>query len=224
MSQNPLAHLGEIVSRDFFRQPTEDLARQLLGLILVKDTAEGIAAGRIVECEMYQGPLDKGAHSYGGTPTRRTKVMYGPPGHAYVYLIYGMYYCLNVVTAKEGIPHAILIRALSPVWGLPLMLSRQKGGGAGLKNSQRTRVASGPGKLCRALEVTQSDYGHPLWNPPLYLLKPHQPWPAYDIARGPRINIAYAEEAVEFLWRFWVYGDPHVSVKPFQASVVNSPI
>ncbi len=197
-----------MVQRDLFRQPTDVLAQRLLGLVLVHESEAGTCAGRIVECEMYQGPHDKGAHSYGGIPTARTAVMYGPPGHAYVYLIYGMYWCFNVVSAVQSIPHAILVRALEPLDGVDTMLMRQP---PSPKVPDIRKVASGPGKVCRALGIDRHAYGLSLWQPPLYLAHPPQPWPAYTIASGPRINIGYAEEAQHWPWRFWVDGHPAVS-------------
>ncbi len=198
----------QIVDRELFREPTDVLAKRLLGLVLVHETPEGTTAGRIVECEMYQGPHDKGAHSYGGIPTARTQVMYGPAGHAYVYLIYGMYWCFNVVSAPEGVPHAILVRALEPLDGIDTMLMRQP---LGTRPPNPHRLASGPGKLCRAMGIDRRAYDQPLWEPPLYLAYPGRPWPTYTIASGPRINIAYAEEAQQWPWRFWVDGHPGVS-------------
>lgn len=198
------------VTPEFFLQETDVLAKALLQLLLVHETPQGVLAGRIVETEMYRGTQDKGAHSYSGRPTKRTSVMFGPPGHAYVYFIYGMYYCLNLVTAPEGIPEAILIRALEPFAGVDLMLSR---GGQGPSSTARqvARLAAGPGKLCRAMGVTKKEYGLPLWESPLYLAKPENPIAPFHIAQGPRINIGYAEEAKDYPWRFWVDGNPSVS-------------
>ncbi len=212
--------IGARLAESFYQQSTEEVARQLLGMILVHETEPGILAGRIVECEMYQGPEDRGAHSYGGVPTPRTEVMYGDPGRAYVYMIYGMYFCLNVVTAERGTPHAILIRALEPMLGMDAMLRRQPPS----KNPpRRTRIAAGPGKLCRAMGITREQYGHPLWQKPLYLAQPDSPWPPYRIARGARINIDYAGEAAAFPWRFWVHENPSVSVRPRDYITLESP-
>lgn len=204
-----LSGFGKPVNHQFFEQSTERVARALLNLVLVHETDEGVMAGRIVECEMYQGPEDRGAHSYGGVPTPRTEIMYGPPGHAYVFLIYGMYDCLNVVTAPEGTPHAILIRALEPIEGLALMEAR----GRPTKHPKPPiRVAAGPGKLCRALGITRVFNGHPLDKPPLYLAEPTHPWPSYHVEVGARINIDYAGDAAHYPWRFWIAGHPSVSL------------
>ena len=132
----------------FYSRETLLVARDLLGMHLVREGPHGRQVGRIVETEAYKGPKDLAAHSSRGR-TRRTEVMFGPPGHAYVYLIYGFWHCLNVVTAAEGVPHAVLIRALEPVAGV----------------SQTTH---GPGLLCRALHIDRdlnaaSLLGEHLW-------------------------------------------------------------
>jgi DNA-3-methyladenine glycosylase len=196
------------VTQEWLSAPTEILALELLNAVLVHETPRGMAAGRIVECEMYQGPQDRGAHSFGGVPTTRTQVMFGAPGYAYVYLIYGMYWCLNVVSGPPGVPHAILIRALEPLIGYPLMAERQKPGKVLPKPET---VARGPGKLCRALDIGRAEYAHALWEPPLYLALPNEKWPPYEVARGQRINISYAGEAADYPWRFWIHNHPCVS-------------
>ena len=220
------------VTPDFFRQPTLELATSLLGMELVHETAEGTAAGMIVEVEAYMGPEDKGAHSYGGKKTRRTEVMFGPPGHAYVYLIYGMYYCFNVVSGPPGKPEAILVRALEPTEGIPLMAQRRRmslpSGLEKVVNEPGNQsfshdaisatslrllkgLTNGPGKLCTALGITKEQYGWDLARAPLYLRPGRGSIHSEQIARGPRINIDYAEEAKEYPWRFWIRDNPFVS-------------
>ncbi len=200
----------------FWQQPTLQLARSLLGMELVRESADGVTAGMIVEVEAYRGPMDKAAHSYGGKPTERTRAMFGPPGHAYVYFIYGMHYCMNVVSAEEGIPEAILIRALEPTEGIGLM-ARRRGLTLtltdGTKLSQLKRLTNGPAKLCEAMAIDRSLYGTDLTRPPLYLRHYQDPIPDEMIRTGPRINIAYAEEAVHYPWRFWIDQNPYVSSK-----------
>ncbi|WP_243123329.1 DNA-3-methyladenine glycosylase [Thermaerobacter sp. FW80] len=211
---DPLAAvpLGPVVEAAFFRRPAPELAPALLGLELVHETPQGLASGIIVEVEAYAGPEDKGAHSYGGRRTARTEVMFGPGGHAYVFSIYGMHFCFNVVAAEPGRPHAVLVRALEPRRGLALMARRR--GQAGDPRRLPPRVLTGgPGRLCQALGITRAQYGLPLFDPasPLRLHRPNPPFPVGTVARGPRINIDYAGEWRHVPWRFWIEGNPHVS-------------
>lgn len=200
---------GGPVSRAFFERPTEEMALRLLGAVLVRESADGLTAGRIVELEMYRGPGDKAAHSFGGRRTARTQVMFGPPGYAYVYLIYGMYYCLNVVTAAEGSPEAVLIRALEPLTGISVMAGRRQMAEPRTV-SEATRLTAGPGRLARAFAIDKTANGHPLWRPPLYIAEGGAVEPQ-SVARGPRVNIGYAEEARDYPWRFWIKDNPFVS-------------
>jgi len=190
------------LTRDFYETPAVSLARQLLGHVLVHQMPEGTTAGVIVEAEAYAGPDDKAAHSYGGRRTSRTEVMFGPPGHAYVFQIYGMYFCFNVVCARTGKPEAVLIRALEPISGLDLMKQRR-----GTKNV--LNLTSGPGKLCQALAITRDQNGQDLTSSNLYITP--GTGAAREVASGPRINVDYAEEYRDVNWRFWIPGNPHVS-------------
>jgi DNA-3-methyladenine glycosylase len=174
------------------------VARDLLGTLLVHELSEGPRVGRVVETEAYVGSDDLGSHAHRGR-TARTWPMFGPPGHAYVYLIYGMHTCLNVVTEAEGYPAAVLLRALEPVADLP-------------------GSASGPGRLCRATAIDRRFNGADLTVPPLYFLKDESPVAAERIASGPRVGIDYAGEWAARPWRFWIRDSPAVSrparVKP----------
>lgn len=210
MSQNPLSQWGRALDRDFFHQETEALARALLGTVLVHEAPEGVTAGRVVEVEMYRGVNDRAAHSYRGVPTERTHVMFGPPGYAYVYFIYGMHYCLNVVAAPDGVGEAILIRALEPVSGMELMAERRHMLWPMPPRLIRT-LTNGPGKLAQALGVSKAQYGWPLWSPPLRFYVAESPLSKWAIREGPRINIGYAGEAAHYPWRFWIAGNPFVS-------------
>jgi DNA-3-methyladenine glycosylase len=174
---------ARILHRSFYARPTVEVARALLGKILM----HGEAAARIVETEAYLGTADPAAHAFRGV-TPRTRVLFGPSGHAYVYLIYGMYYCLNVVAEAEGTAGCVLIRAVEPVANLS---------GSG----------SGPGRLTRALGITLAHNGRDLTGGPLTIRKPTRP-ERFEIGISPRIGI---RQAADWPLRFFVRGNPHVS-------------
>lgn len=169
-----------------------------------------------METESYGGAEDKGSHAYGGRRTARTEVMFSSGGTAYVYLIYGMYHCLNVVTAAQDNPHAVLIRAVEPL--TPADAERMASyRGIGIKKP--SDLSGGPGKLCRALRIDKSLNEIRLDVPggPLWLEQGASP-EALDIVQAPRINIPYAEEYAELPWRFYLRNNPYVSVNDKQAS------
>jgi DNA-3-methyladenine glycosylase len=177
------------------------VARDCIGKILVRRTAEGTVAGRIVEAEAYRGPEDRAAHSFGGRRTPRTEVMFGPPGHAYVFFVYGMHHQFNLVTTREGLPHAVLIRAVEPVLGLELMGQRR-----GLR-PEDPRLTSGPGRLCEAFAITRNDTGADLCGLELYLTDGKR----VRVARSTRIGVDYAGAWADKLWRFVDPTSKHLS-------------
>ena len=181
-----------------------ELARKLLGCLLVHRTPDGVAGGMIVEAEAYVGAIDKACHAYRNR-SGRTEIMYHDGGYAYVYLIYGMHYCFNVVTGSQGEGNAVLIRALEPVTGIGLMRKRRK-------TDVLRNLCSGPGKLCQAMGITKKEYGMDLCaaDSPLRLIR-YRHIPDAQIVAMPRINVAYAEEAASWPWRFYVNGNPYVS-------------
>lgn len=192
------------LEREFYQTDGVTLAKKLLGKVLVHRTAEGVVKGRIVETEAYMGPADKGAHSYKGRPEGRVSVQYGDGGYAYVYLIYGMHCCMNVVANEAGKPECVLLRALEPVEGLEEMKARRK-------KQKRKDLCSGPGKLCQAMGITRQQYGLDLTGEELYIEDWGEPEP--EIQATPRIHIDYAEEARDFLWRFVIKNSDFLSVK-----------
>ena len=194
--------------REFYAQPVLAVARQCIGKILVHRTPEGEAAGRIVEAEAYRGPLDLAAHSRRGLHSKRTTAMFGPPGHAYVYLLYGVCWAMNLVVASEGKPHAVLIRALEPVRGIELMVQRRG------KPATSRELSNGPGKLTSALAITGADYGRDLCGDELFLEEADTEIPRGKIGRSPRINVDYAGDWAALPWRFYERGNPYVSVPP----------
>ena len=197
------------LQRSFYNGDTVDIARSLLGKLLVRQHQGAVMALRITETEAYVGRCDKGCHAYGYRRTPRTEVMFGPPGHAYVYLIYGMYHCLNLVTEPEGEPSAVLIRGGEPVLGLDEMSRLRYGTSwAELSAARRAHLADGPGKLCRALAITRAENGLDLLGPGLYVtddaasLGLMLPEEQRSVIATKRIGIDYAQEARDFLWRF----------------------
>ncbi|SDM91880.1 DNA-3-methyladenine glycosylase [Fictibacillus solisalsi] len=200
---------------ELFEYPTLQLAQKLLGMELVHETGEGLTSGIIVEAEAYMGPEDRAAHSFGGRRTPRTEIMYAEAGHVYVYFIYGMHTCFNIVSGPLHKPEAILIRALEPKEGIPLMMKRRNmevslmdNGAWSLKELKK--LANGPGKLCKAMGITLEDYGVKLNSDHLYL-REYMDVPVQDIVTGPRIGVEYAGEAARFPYRFWVKDNPCVS-------------
>ena len=188
--------------RSFYSRPALDVASGLLGKILVRRLGRRNLAGRIVETEAYVGPHDLACHaSKGHTP--RTSIMFGPPGYAYVYMIYGFYFCLNVVTELTGYPAAVLIRAVEPLENVDLM--RQ------LRNNpeRETNIASGPGKLCMAMSIDKQLNGADLLGTTIWIEdRKLDPGP---IRTSPRVGVDYAGEYKDKPWRFYVHGSPHVS-------------
>ena len=176
--------------RSFYDRDTAVVAQELLGKHLVHAVAGVTRVGRIVETEAYLGPHDLAAHSARGL-TNRTKVMFGPPGHAYVYLVYGMHWCMNVVTEEEGVAAAVLLRALEPV-----------------KNIEgRTQ---GPALLCKALAIDKRLNGHDLLSADLFIADPRDDTPV-RIARRPRIGVDYAGHWARRLLRFYIRGNAFIS-------------
>ncbi|MGG2093570.1 DNA-3-methyladenine glycosylase [Bacillus sp. S13(2024)] len=197
----------------WYEGDTLDVAKRLLGHKLVHVVNGVKRGGIIVEVEAYKGPDDKAAHSYGGRRTERTDIMFSTAGHAYVYLIYGMYHCFNVITAPEGIPQGVLIRALEPIEGIEDM-KQARYGKTDITKSQFKNLTNGPGKLCKAMGITLEQKGLLLTSDELYVervTEDHHLSQTYDITAGPRINIDYAEEAVHYPWRFYFQGHPFVS-------------
>ncbi len=171
------------LSREFFARETLDVARELIGLELVFNAGGDRRVGRIVETEAYRGPEDLAAHSARGRSDRNA-VMFGPPGHAYVYLIYGMWHCFNIVTESEGVPHAVLIRAVEPVAGLH-------------------GKTWGPGLLCRSYGIDRGHNGLDLCGALLWLEQRASQGHAPRIGRSPRIGVDYAGRWAQKPWRFF---------------------
>ncbi len=190
---------GAAVSARFFARPTEEVARGLLGHVLVSDVGgrRRETAGRIVEVEAYVGPHDPACHAYGHRRTARTEPLYGPPGTAYVYFTYGMHWCLNAVTEPRDYPAAVLIRALQPIAGFETMRERRG----------KEPLCSGPARLCEALGVTGALNGISLQRGVLRIVGGSQPKRG-EIMTGPRIGIT---EAADWPLRFYLKDSHWVS-------------
>ena len=192
----------EPADRAWFDRSSPEVARELLGCRLVHEAAAGTVGGRIVEVEAYCGPEDLAAHSSRGM-TPRNAVMFGEPGHLYVYLIYGLHHCLNVVAGPGTKPEAVLVRALALDEGIELARDRR-----GPRAPDR-RLASGPGNVGAALGVDRSLNGVDLLSGPVRIEARTGPPPG--ISHGPRVGVDYAGPWAARALRFWITDDPHVS-------------
>lgn len=200
-----MAHEKKKLSETFYlRTDTVRIASELLGKLLVVPAADGErVSGMIVETEAYLGIEDKAAHSFSGRRTARNEITYAAGGHVYVFFVYGMYYQLNLVTGPADHPHVVLLRAVEPVEGIELM--RERRGQMPDRN-----LTSGPGKLTIALGIDRSHNGEHLLGDRIWVEK-YRTFRPGEIASGPRIGIAYAEEFVDRPWRFWIKGNEWVS-------------
>ena len=195
------------IPRSFYRRDAVSVARSLLGQRLVTCVGGERTSGIVVETEAYLGPLDKAAHTYGNRRTARNETMWGDAGHLYVYFVYGMHHCANVVAGAAGEPVAVLLRALEPDHGTEAMFERRPGA------RRDTDLCSGPGKLCQALGISRGLDGADLVNGEQVTVERlrQRCLPASRIASGSRVGIGYAEEWQRKKLRFWVRDNPHVS-------------
>ena len=188
--------------RAFYDRDTVEVARDLLGKHLVHRLDGLTLVGRITETEAYVGRCDKACHAYGYKRTARTSTLFAPPGTAYVYLIYGMYCCLNFVTEAEGEPCAVLIRSVEPVEGHDAISQLRFGCPVREQSAyQRKNFLNGPGKVCKGFSIDRHCNGMDLTHSPLFVSDGAAP---ERIQVGTRIGIDYAEEAIDFPWRFYL--------------------
>lgn len=187
----------ELLPRSFYGRDGLTVARDLLGKVLVC----GDCAGIIVETEAYMAPMDRASHAFGGRRTLRTEPLFGPPGHAYIYLTYGMYHCLNAVCAPEGEPQCVLIRALEPIRGLEHMAARRR-------NAPTRDLCRGPGRLCMALGLDRSRNTADLCAGDFCITEGDAPG---EIVTTPRIGVDNSGEAAQYPWRFCCAGNRYVS-------------
>ena len=191
---------------DFYqREDVLVISRELLGKVLCTNFHGKLTSGIIVETEAYAGITDKASHAYGGRRTKRTETMYAKGGSAYVYLCYGIHHLFNIVTNKENIPHAVLIRAIQPRDGIEIMLQRRN------KKKIDHTLTSGPGSLTRALGITVKDSGTFLMDNLIWLEDQNINYTNQDILATPRVGVQYAGKDAQNPWRFQVENSPWVS-------------
>ncbi|MCY6482923.1 DNA-3-methyladenine glycosylase [Clostridium aestuarii] len=201
------------ISRSFYARDTLIVAKELLGKVLVHEVNGFKIKGRIVETEAYIGNIDKACHAYGGKRTPKLEPLYGKPGIAYVYFIYGMYHCFNAITKKEGSPEGVLIRAVEPLEGLEEMSQlRFKKSYNDLTKAKKKNLTSGPSKLCIALNINKDHNKEDLCGDVLYIEEDDNQ-NSFEIVEVKRIGIDYAEEAKDFLWRFYIKDNEWISKK-----------
>jgi DNA-3-methyladenine glycosylase len=199
---------SKILKEAFYtRHDVVTIARELIGKVLVTEWNGEKTSGRIVETEAYNGEIDKASHAFRGM-TKRTEVMFGGGGKAYVYLCYGIHQMFNIVTNKHGIPHAILIRALEPLEGIDIMLER-----TGKKVLDHT-LTKGPGNVGKAMGFHTSQCGLSLQSDELYIVDDGFHVADEAVGISPRIGVGYADEDALLPYRFYVKGNPYVSAKP----------
>ncbi|HEY9054408.1 MAG TPA: DNA-3-methyladenine glycosylase [Rectinemataceae bacterium] len=200
------------LQRDFYATDALSLARELLGKLIIRMVDGSRLAAMIVETEAYIGVDDKAAHFYAGRRTPRTEVVYGESGFAYVFFVYGMHCCFNVVAGARDDPQAVLIRAAEPVSGLERMaLNRYGAPLASLDEKKILGLSNGPGKLCEALGIDRSFNGIDLCGDELFLMD--QGCADFEIVSSKRIGIDYAEEARDYPWRLHIKGNRYVSAR-----------
>lgn len=195
----------------YTRTDVVQIARELLGKVLVTEIAGQRTAGRITETEAYRAPDDRACHAYNNRRTARTEVMFQAGGRAYIYLCYGIHHLFNVVTGPEDMAHAVLIRAIEPIDGYEIMLDRR---GLAMAPNQRSKITltTGPGAMSKALGLTTDFTGQSLLLPdtPIWIQEGPVEISAEEIASGPRIGVAYAGASAAWPWRFWLKNSPFV--------------
>ena len=200
------------LSREFFERSALIVAKEIIGKVLVRKVNGKILKGKIVESEAYIGDIDKACHAYGGRRTPRIEPLYGKSGIAYVYFIYGMYHCFNIITEKEGKAEGVLIRAIEPIQGIEEMSqNRYKDKYENLNNYKRKNLTNGPSKLAIAFGITKEDSWNDMIENEKFYIEDNNENEQIYIIEDKRIGIDYAEEAKDFLWRFYEKNNPYVS-------------
>ncbi|GAB6170504.1 DNA-3-methyladenine glycosylase [Clostridium carnis] len=202
-----------IIKKEFYNKSAVEVAKNLLGQILVREI-DGIKVRcKIVETEAYIGAIDKASHAYNGRRTKRTETLYEDCGVTYIYFIYGLYYCLNIITNSKDIAEGVLIRGIEPLDNFDYISNnRFKTNYESLTNAQKKNLTNGPSKLCMALDITKEDNCKKVYiENDIYIEDGYVG--NFEIVETTRVGIEYAEEAVDFPWRFYIKGNKYVSVK-----------
>ena len=202
-----------IIDKEFYNRSAIDVANDLLGKVLVREVDGRILKGKIVETESYIGAIDKACHAYNGRRTKRTEILYSDCGVAYVYFIYGLYHCFNVVTNEKDVAEAVLIRAIEPLNEFDYISQvRYKKQFKELSKTQIKNLTNGPSKLCLAYLIDKDLNGDKLYEQGKIYLEESED-NDFEIFKTKRIGIDYAEEAKDFLWRFYIKDNDFVSKK-----------
>lgn len=199
----------KVIQQDFYKQDGIYVARNLLGKIMVREEVGKAYGFKIVETEAYMGAQDKGAHVFGNKKTERTAPLFEIGGTTYIYLIYGMYHCLNIAANEVGVPHCVLIRAVEPLDHEALEFARSN---RQIKSKKVTDLTNGPGKLCKALKIDKSLNAQSVVTGKVLWIGELEEEQSFEIVESKRINIPYAEEYQDKLWRFYIKDNPFVSV------------
>ncbi|MDP3583442.1 MAG: DNA-3-methyladenine glycosylase [Ignavibacteria bacterium] len=192
---------------EFYNRDVKSVAKSLLGKIFIRKINDIVLNGRIVEVEAYDGKNDEASHSYNGL-TKRNEVMFGKPGNLYVYFTYGMHFCANVVTGKEGFGAAVLIRAIEPLEGIS-RLAKNRFNKENISQKELINLCSGPAKICQAFDLKREQNGINLSGDEIYILDVSE-IPASKIVSSPRIGI---KKSIDLLWRYYIKDNPFVSKK-----------
>lgn len=199
--------MNKRLSKSFYLSKALDLAPNLLGKTLVRKSAGDYIRCKIVEVEAYAGPYDKAAHIYNNRRTARTEAMFLPGGHSYVYIIYGIHHCLNIVAGQKDKPQGVLIRAVEPLDNKSFEIIKDN---RPIKSTKMTDLTNGPGKLCQALNIDKSLNAYNLISGDELFLEDSNIKP--EIVCAPRINIPYAKEYIHKPWRYYIKDNPYISV------------
>ncbi|WP_294153351.1 DNA-3-methyladenine glycosylase [uncultured Clostridium sp.] len=202
-----------IIEKSFYRKGALELAEKLLGKILVRKVDGRVLKGKIVETEAYIGEIDKASHAYNSRRTERTEPLFHEGGIAYVYFIYGLYHCFNVISGEKDKGEGVLIRAVEPLNEFDYISQKRfKKDFNELSNDKKKTLTNGPSKLCMAYSIDKSDNYKKLYEESDFYIEDSTE-DNFEIVKTTRIGIDYAEEAIEFPWRFYIKDNPYISVK-----------